>query len=83
MESERLVINKELSLYIGTPKQPKKSPKKQQKFKVVGDKRKVYGVVLDGMEHEYFFRMPLRRRKELMQRILKGQNFCYTPWLQI
>jgi hypothetical protein len=83
MESDRLVITKDISLYIGTPKPPRWKTLKTIRNKRVKTpyRNRYYGVVLDGVAHKYRFRMPYRRRKELRERVLSGQNFYYTPWL--
>lgn len=77
MESDRLVIDDQLSLFIGTvkknPKKVAKARKKKQIYFATLGRR--YGVVLHGMEHDFYFRMPYRRRKELYDRITEGQNF--------
>lgn len=83
MESDRLHIKDNIYLYIGTPRNRKvvKSRKKKQYGLKPGPYKRYRGIVLDGFEHRYFFRMPFRRRKELSDRIKNGQNFAYTPWL--
>src|SRR5690606_40712637 len=34
-----------------------------------------HGVILNGFFHRYYFRMPGRRRRELRERLKKGQSF--------
>ena len=77
MDGDRLIINNEVSLFIGTiknnPKGIAKARKKRQIYFENPGYRK--GLVMTGLEHEYFFRMPARRRKELVMRIKDGQEF--------
>lgn len=77
MESDRLLLGEGKSMFIGqlrknSEKVGKLRKKNQFYFSTLSVKR---GVVLHGTKHEYYFRMPFRRRKELMLRIKKGQNF--------
>jgi hypothetical protein len=83
MESDRLIIKDGISLYIGTPRNRTvvKARKKRMYRKDPGPYKRHHGVVLDGLGHKYFFRMPFRRRKELAERIKNGQHFYHTPWL--
>lgn len=83
MESDRLHVKDDIYMYIGTPRNRKvvKARKKRLYSAVPGPYKRHFGVVLDGINHKYFFRMPFRRRNELAQRIKRGQNFHYTPWL--
>lgn len=83
MESDRLLIKDNIYLYIGTPRNRTvvKARKKKLYGVASGPYKRHYGVVLDGIGHRYFFRMPFRRRKELAERIKGGQHFYHTPWL--
>ena len=72
---DRLVIRKKYSMYIGKLRKPhlvKKNKQHQHNFHTDG---KWYGVVLDGLNHRYFFRMPRRRREELRKRIQEGEQY--------
>lgn len=77
MESDTMQIDKHTSMYIGVT--GKKGDGRQVKYR----KRKlnylheklIYGVVLNGFFHDYYFRMPSRRRMELLGRLQKGQTF--------
>ena len=77
MEKNRLVIRRKYAMYIGKLRmKPYKLVTKHKRhnhhFHTDG---KWYGVVLDGMDHNYSFRMPRRRRQELYDRIMNGEQF--------
>lgn len=71
MESERFIINDELSMYIGRVDPDKNNPAIGE----LQDIRTTHGVILNGFFHNYYFRMPYRRRRELRDRLKKGQSF--------
>ena len=77
MESDRLIIEDGISLFIGTIKNNPKGIAKRHKKKQIYFENPGYrkGLVLHGLEHDYFFRMPSRRRQELVMRIKEGQDF--------
>lgn len=74
MESERFLIDDEISMYIG------RVDKDENQILTSHYKPHVYlynthGVILNGFFHRYYFRMPGRRRRELRARLKKGQSF--------
>lgn len=73
MESDRLVIDPYTSMYIGVERMY--NPKKHRRPKKVVISDYIYGIVLNGFFHDYFFRMPARRRAELYERLRQGQSF--------
>lgn len=77
MNSDILDIGYGRRLYIGrireNPKMIAKKRKRVNPLLLTMGKR--YGVVMDGFSHNYYFRMPFRRRKELYERIKSGQSF--------
>lgn len=77
MESDRLVLPDGASLLIARTKKDPKRVVKYNKYKQIywANRGFEYKVVMHGFPHKYYFRMPLRRRLELRDRINKGQNF--------
>jgi len=77
MEGDRLIFDDSISLFIGTIKNNPKGIAKPRKKRQIYFENPGYrrGIVLHGLDHEYFFRMPFRRRKELVERIKNGQEF--------
>lgn len=80
LESDRVLIPHKKTpsiLYIGQiPDNPKRIAKRRKKKQVrfaTNDVR--YGVVLDGFDHSYYFRMSFRNRCRLYERIKAGQNY--------
>lgn len=78
MESDRLVLSEGRSLMIAWTKLNRKRVVNTRKKRQIcwGHLGENCGVILHGMEHKYYFRMPRRRRIELSQRIVAGQNFA-------
>lgn len=77
MESEVLQINPYTSMYVGVTdiRGSGRAVKHRKKKMAYLRQSKIYGIVLNGFFHEYYFLMPYRRRKELFERLKKGQNF--------
>lgn len=77
MEGDRIILPYGKIMYIGViPDNPKRIAKWRKKKQLnLHTDGKRYGVKLIGMEHSCYFRMPYRRRKELYERIIAGQNF--------
>jgi len=81
MESNRVIINDKMMLFIGKIQDDPDRIVKKHKHKVSfeeDDSR--FAVVLAGVDHSYYFRLRSDRRKELHLRLEKGQNFHgYAP----
>ena len=77
MEGDRILLPYGKIMYIGMiPDNPHRIAKwKKKKALNLHTNGRRYGVKLIGMEHDCYFRMPSRRRKELADRINGGQNF--------
>lgn len=78
LESDRVILRPGVSMFIGTIKNNPDSIAKRHKKKQIywENPGYRYGLVVWGaIEHEYFFRMPARRRQELVLRIKEGQSF--------
>lgn len=79
MESQIFDMGYRQRLFIGVvPNNPNRIAKQMKKDNVPWHTmRKRYGIVMEseGKRLAVQFRMPQRRRKELAERILKGQNF--------
>lgn len=74
MMSEVFHIDNELSMYIGRLDKDVnyvRSPGYKPYLQLLN----THGVILNGFFHRYYFRMPARRRKELRERIKRGQSF--------
>ena len=80
LDSDRVIIPHKRTpamLYIGAiPDNPKRITKKHKKsnpyFGTAGTR---YGVILDGFDHSYYFRMSFRNRCRLYARLKAGQNY--------
>jgi len=81
MQQDRLVITPEISMFIGLlKKNPKRVAKVRKKKKIYfANSGRHYGLLLHGFEHEYYFRMPYRRRKQLANLIKEGNRY-YNPY---
>lgn len=77
MEGHRILLPYDRMMYIGViphnPNRIAKWDKKKRKYLHTGGRR--YGVKLVGIEHDSYFKMPLKRRCELRDRILGGQRY--------
>lgn len=74
MESDRFLIDDEISMYIGRlDKDVNQVTRKNYKPHLGW--LNTHGVILNGFFHNYYFRMPGRRRRELRARLKKGQSF--------
>jgi len=77
MESQVMEIDKYTKLYIGVT--GKKGDGRQVKYRkkklTYMHQRNIFGVVLNGFFHSYYFSIPSRRRQELVARLKKGQTF--------
>lgn len=78
MEGDRLVLDDDLSLLIAWTKFNRKRVVNTRKKRQIcwSNLGQNCGVMLHGMDHKYYFRMPRRRRLELASRIKAGQNFA-------
>lgn len=80
MDSDRVVLQGGESIFIGLHKKNSErvaSYRKKRQIYFANNGRR-YGIILYGLDHKYYFRMPHRRRLELRDRINKGQRF-YNP----
>lgn len=77
MEGDSIIIDKDNQLYIGTSglRNDGRVVKYRKKRLNYLHSRKMYGIVLNGFFHNYNFRMPIKRRIELFERLRKGQSF--------
>lgn len=77
MESDRLLLPNGKQMYIGSiPRNPNRIIKQHKKYRLnLHTGGKTFAVRMDGTKENYYFRMPSRRRRELYQRIMKGQWF--------
>lgn len=77
MEGDRILLPYGKIMYIGViPDNPRRIAKwRKKKALNLHTNGRRYGVKLIGMDHDCYFRMPFRRRKELVDRINGGQNF--------
>ena len=77
MESNWVSLPYGVTFYIGKHprvinKQVKERKRSTALLKTGGD---WYGIRMDGFQHNCYIRMPLRRRKELFERLKDGQDF--------
>lgn len=81
LESNRIIIKeskgKKVMMFVGRiPDNPTRIAKaRKQKLNWLDEDFKNYAVVLEGIPHSYYFRLRSDRRRELAERIKKGQNF--------
>lgn len=77
MNSDRVDLGKGRFFYIGIVNNKDNGifAKKSYPFSTVATGGKKYGICIQGEACQYYVRMPARRRRELRDRIVRGQQF--------
>jgi hypothetical protein len=77
LEGDRYMTPYTRQMYIGVlPKNRTTTSTKKRRIppdKKLPPPKQVFGIIVEGMDQNYYFRMPGRRRKELAKRIQAGQ----------
>jgi hypothetical protein len=75
MQSDRLLVDNDITMYIGKVDKDKNLIYDKTHKKSYLRMANTHGVILNGFFHNYYFRMPARRRRELRKRLKNGQSF--------